>query len=158
MVRTDFELLRQARLTWDYMASTWNQWVLGYTPERQRSLLANVGVDDATWEKLAAILFVLAGIIVAMLTALALRQLKSRVRDPVKIAYLRYCDKLRRQGLTRGPAEGPVDYALRVGQLRPDLTPAVAVITRLYVALRYGTETSATALIELQRRVRQFSA
>jgi transglutaminase-like putative cysteine protease len=158
MVRTHFEFLRQVSLTWDYMANTWNQWVLGYTPERQRWLLANAGVDDATWEKLAAILFVLAGIIVAMLTALALRQLKSRVRDPVKIAYLRFCDKLRRKGLTRGPAEGPVDYALRVGQLRPDLTPAVAAIVRLYVALRYGTETSATALIELQRRVRQFTA
>jgi transglutaminase-like putative cysteine protease len=158
MVRTDFEFLRQARLTWDYMANTWNQWVLGYTPERQRGLLANAGVDDATWEKLTAILFVLAGIIVAILTALALRQLKSRVRDPVKIAYLRFCDKLRRKGLTRGPDEGPADYALRVAQLRPDLTPAVAVITRLYVALRYGTETSATALIELQRRVRQFTA
>jgi transglutaminase-like putative cysteine protease len=158
MVRTDFELLRQARLTWDYMASTWNQWVLGYTPERQRSLLANVGVDDATWEKLTAILLVLAGIIVAILTVLALRQLKSRVRDPVTIAYLRFCDKLRRKGLMRGPAEGPVDYARRVGRLRPDLTPAVATITRLYVALRYGTEASAAALIELQRRVRRFTA
>jgi transglutaminase-like putative cysteine protease len=158
MVRTDFELLRQARLTWDYMASTWNQWVLGYTPERQRSLLANVGVDDATWEKLTAILLVLAGIIVAILTVLALRQLKSRVRDPVTIAYLRFCDKLRRKGLMRGPAEGPVDYARRVERLRPDLTPAVATITRLYVALRYGTEASAAALIELQRRVRRFTA
>jgi len=158
MVRTDFELLRQARLTWDYMASTWNQWVLGYTPERQRSLLANVGVDDATWQKLTAILLVLAGIIVAILTVLALRQLKSRVRDPVTIAYLRFCDKLHRKGLMRGPAEGPVDYARRVERLRPDLTPAVATITRLYVALRYGTEASAAALIELQRRVRQFTA
>jgi hypothetical protein len=101
---------------------------------------------------------VLAGIIVAMLTALALRQLKTRVRDPVKIAYLRFCDKLRRRGLTRGPAEGPVDYARRVGWTRPELTPAVAAITRLYVALRYGAESSATALIELQRRVRQFTA
>ena len=158
MVRADFEFLRQARLTWDYMANTWNQWVLGYTPERQRWLLANAGVDDATWEKLAVILLVLAGIIVAMLTALALRQLKTRVRDPVKIAYLRFCDKLRRKGLTRGPAEGPVDYARRVGRTRPELTPAVAAITRLYIALRYGAESSATALIELQRRVRQFTA
>jgi transglutaminase-like putative cysteine protease len=158
MVRTQFELLRQVRLTLDYMASTWNQWVLGYTPERQRWLLANAGVDDATWEKLTAILFVLAGIIVAMLTALAMRQLKSRARDPVKIAYLKFCDKLRRKGVSRGPAEGPVDYARRVERLRPELTPAVAAITRLYVALRYGAESSATTVIELQRRVRQFTA
>jgi len=158
LVRGDVEFLRQLRLTWDYMANAWNQWVLGYTPERQRWLLSNVGVDNATWQKLAAILFCLAGVIVAMLTVLALRQLRSRVRDPVKIAYLKFCDKLRRKGLPREPAEGPVDYALRIKGSRPDLTPAVAAITAHYVALRYGVETSAAALIELQRRVRQFTA
>jgi transglutaminase-like putative cysteine protease len=158
MVRAPYEFLRQARLTWDYMANAWNQWVLGYTPERQRSLLANVGMDDATWEKLTAILFVLAGIIVAMFTALALRQMTSRVRDPVKVAYQRFCDKLRRKGLSRAPAEGPVDYARRVERQRPELAPAVDAITRLYVALRYGAESGTAALIELQRRVRQFTA
>ncbi len=48
-VRGDFAALRQLRLTWDLMANTWNQWVLGYTPERQRLLLSRVGIDDATW-------------------------------------------------------------------------------------------------------------
>jgi transglutaminase-like putative cysteine protease len=158
MVRTPWEFLRQARFAWDYMASAWNQWVLGYTPERQRSLLAHAGVDDATWEKLTAILLAVAGVIVAMLTAIALRQLKSRTRDPVAIAYRRFCDKLRRRGLTREAAEGPVDYASRIERLRPELTPAVEAITRLYIALRYGAESGAAALIELQRRVRQFTA
>jgi hypothetical protein len=158
MVRTPYEFLRQARLAWDTMANAWNQWVLGYTPERQRSLLAHAGLDDATWEKLTAVLLVVAGVIVAMFTALALRQLKSRTRDPVTIAYRRFCDKLRRRGLTREAAEGPVDYARRVERLRPELTPAVEAITRLYVALRYGAESSAAVLIELQRRVRQFTA
>jgi hypothetical protein len=158
MVRGDFEALRQLRLTWDYMANTWNQWVLGYTPERQRWLLSSVGIDNATWQKLAAILFVLSGIIIVMLTLLVLRQVRSQARDPVKTAYLRFCDKLRRKGLPRDPAEGPADYARRLETLRPDLTPVVAAITGLYVALRYGAETSATALIELQRRVRRFTA
>jgi transglutaminase-like putative cysteine protease len=158
MVRTPLAILRQVRLTWDYMANVWNQWVLGYTPERQRSLLANAGLDNATWEKLTAMLFILAGIVVAMFTVLALRQLKTRVRDPVKVAYLKFCDKLRRQGLPRDPAEGPVDYARRVERQRPELAPAVEPITRLYVALRYGAESSAAALVELQRRVRHFAA
>jgi transglutaminase-like putative cysteine protease len=158
MVRGNVEFLRQMRFAWDYVANTWNQWVLGYTPERQRWLLSTVGVDNATWEKLAAILFTLAGIIVAMLTVLAMRRLSSRTRDPVKIAYLKFCDKLRRRGLPREPAEGPVDYALRVGGRRPDLTPAVNAITALYVALRYGAERSAAALLDLQQRVRQFTA
>lgn len=158
MVRGDIEFLRQLRLTWDFVANTWNQWVLGYTPERQLSLLASVGVDNATWQQLAAILFCLAGLIVAALTVLALRQLKPRMRDPVKAAYRRFCLKLRRKGLPREPAEGPIDYARRIERSRPDLRLAVAAITQLYVALRYGAETSAAALIELRRRVRQFTA
>ena len=57
-VRGDFAALRQLRLTWDLMANTWNQWVLGYTPERQRLLLSRVGIDDATWHTLAVVLLV----------------------------------------------------------------------------------------------------
>jgi len=158
MVRGDFETLRQLRRTWDYMANAWNQWVLGYTPERQRWLLSSVGIDNATWQKLVAILFVLSGIIIVMLTLLVLRQVRTQVRDPVKAAYLRFCDKLRRKGLPRDPAEGPADYARRLERLRPDLVPVVTAITRLYVALRYGTTTGNARLEELQRQVRQFSA
>jgi transglutaminase-like putative cysteine protease len=158
LVRGGGEWLHQFRLSWDFMANTWNQWVLGYTPERQRWLLENFGMDNATWQKMAAALFCLAGVIVAIFTALALRQLKDRVRDPVKIAYARFCDKLRKKGLPRDAAEGPADYARRLESLRPDLAPAVTAITRLYVAMRYGAESGAAALAELQQRVRRFSA
>lgn len=158
LVRGDFALLRQLRLSWDFLANTWNQWVLGYTPERQRWLLARVGMDNATWEKLTAVLLVLSGIIVAAFTVMALRQLKNRVRDPAKLAYARFCEKLRRKGLPRDPAEGPIDYAHRIRLARPDLTAAVAAITRLYVAMRYGTAPESAALHELQQRVRGFKA
>ncbi len=158
MVGVDGEWLRQLRLSWDFMANTWNQWVLGYTPERQRWLLEGFGMDNATWQKMAATLLCLAGVIMAIFTALALRRLKDGTRDPAKIAYIKFCDKLRRRGLPRDPAEGPVHYANRLEKLRPDLASAAAAITRLYVALRYGAETSAAALEELKQRVRQFSA
>jgi transglutaminase-like putative cysteine protease len=158
MVRGDFETLRKLRLSWDYIASSWNQWVLGYTPERQQWLLSRVGMSNATWEKLTALLFVLAGAIVAVFTVIVLRQLKSRVSDPVRILYARFCEKLRRRGLPRAPTEGPVDYARRIERLRPDLQPAVAAITRLYVTLRYGPATDVGALDDLRRRVSQFKA
>jgi transglutaminase-like putative cysteine protease len=158
LVRGDIAFLRQLRLSWDFIANTWNQWVLGYTPERQRWLLSRVGMDDATWEKLTAVLLVLSGVIVAVFTLMALRQLKTRVRDPAKLAYARFCEKLRRKGLPRDPSEGPVDYASRVGLSRPDLTTAVAAITRLYVAMRYGASPEASELHELRERVSRFKA
>ncbi|MBM3359021.1 MAG: DUF3488 domain-containing protein [Betaproteobacteria bacterium] len=158
MVRGDFQLLRQLRLTWDLVTNSWNQWVLGYTPERQRRLLTSVGMDDVTWRALAIVLLWATALTVAVLSALMLRGLRLRVRDPVKIAYSRFCDKLRRKGLARDAAEGPSDYARRIAPLRPDLAPAIDAITRLYVALRYSAEASASALHELRRRVKQFSA
>ena len=158
LVRGDFEALRQLRLTWDLMANTWNQWVLGYTPERQRLFLSRVGIDDATWDTLAVILVGASFVVVLVLLVFLLRSVRTRVRDPVRIAYLRFCEKMRNQGLPREPAEGPVDYAQRLARLRPDLEPAVAVITNLYIALRYGTGASATALRELQQEVKRFAA
>lgn len=158
LVRGDFELLRQLRFTWDLMANTWNQSVLGYTPERQRRLLTSVGIDDATWRLLTMIMLSLAAVIVVVLSAFMLRRLKARVRDPVKIAYLEFCEKLRRKGVPRDPAEGPVDYARRLARARPDLAAAVNAITQLYVRLRYGAETSAAAFREFQQRVRRFAA
>jgi transglutaminase-like putative cysteine protease len=158
LVRADFEALRQLRQTWDLMANAWNQWVLGYTPERQRLLLSRVGIDDATWRTLAIVLFCATSIVVLVVSGLMLRQLKARVRDPAKSAYLRFCEKLRRKGLPRSPEEGPVDYARRLAGARPDLAGAIGSITSLYVLLRYGAGQDAQALDQLRRQVRRFTA
>jgi len=157
LVRGDFEALRQLRFTWDLIANTWNQWVLGYTPERQRRLMVGMGIDDSTWYGLTVVMLALAGLVVVILAAFMLRRLKVRARDPVRTAYLRFCDKLRRQGLPRAADEGPVDYAHRLERVRPDLALPVGTITRLYVMLRYGAGTSTAALQELRQRVKQFS-
>ncbi|MBI4193827.1 MAG: DUF3488 domain-containing transglutaminase family protein [Betaproteobacteria bacterium] len=158
MVRGDYALLRQLRLAWDSVANGWNQRVLGYNQDRQRRLLAQVGIDDATWRTLAIVLAGASGLIVLSLAPFMLRRLRTRIDDPVKRAYLAFCAKLRRKGLPRDPAEGPSDYAMRLARGRPDLVPAVTAITRLYVALRYGAETNPALVRDLQRRVREFAA
>ena len=43
-VRGNWQLLNRIRFTWDAMANSWNQWVLGYTPERQTKLLHRCGI------------------------------------------------------------------------------------------------------------------
>lgn len=157
LVRGDFKVLRQLKFTWDLMANTWNQWVLGYTPERQRQLLTGMGIDDTTWYSLTIAMLALAGVIVLILAAFMLRRLRSQVRDPARKVYLRFCEKLRRKGMPRASDEGPFDYAKRLERARPDLAFAVAAITRLYVKLRYEAEASASTLQELRQRVREFS-
>lgn len=157
LARGGYPVLRQLRLTWDSLANSWNQWVLGYNPERQRQLLSRAGIDDATWRTLAVILIATTGLIVLVLSLLMLRRLRIIVHDPVRRAYLKFCSKLEREGLPRDPAEGPSDYAARLAGLRPDLAPAVAAITKLYIALRYGVDTNAVSVRALQQQIRQFS-
>jgi transglutaminase-like putative cysteine protease len=158
LVRGDFELLRQLRFTWDLMANSWNQWVLGYTPERQRQLLTGMGIDDTTWYTLTAIMLALAGIIVVVLALFMLRRLRMHIGDPARVVYLRFCEKLRRKGFARAVEEGPLDYAQRLERARPELASPVLAITRLYVSLRYGSNSDPGMLGQLRQQVREFRA
>ncbi len=155
-MRTDLPVLRELRLTLDSLANTWNQWVLGYTPERQRSLLIRVGLDDATWQTLAGLLLAAAGIVTMVLAWITLRRLRVRVRDPVKLAYNAFCDRLRRLGLPRHSMEGPLSYAERIAHVRPDLDAHVRRFIALYVALRYAGVAGAHNVARLQQLAREF--
>jgi len=152
----ELEWMRQLRFTWDSLANNWNQWVLGYNPERQYQLLSQVGLDRATWRTLALTLVCLTAIITAALAATLLWRLRARPRDPAAAAYRRFCAKLARHGVVRGPAEGPLDFAERACRELPEAGQAIDDVTALYVALRYGKADWATALPELRRRVRAF--
>lgn len=155
--RGDFALLQRMRFTWDSLANNWNQWVLGYSPERQRQFLSRTGIDDANWRALALILLIATALIIGALMLYTLRKQQARKDDPAQRAYLRFCAKLAREGLPRGTTEGPIDYAVRLAQLRPDLAQAAAAITRIYVALRYGGNADPHAVRILWQQVRQFS-
>ena len=156
LMRTDLPLLRELRLTLDSLANTWNQWVLGYTPERQRALLTRIGLDDATWHTLAALLLAATGIVMMVLAWITLRRLRVRVRDPVKLAYMAFCDRLRARGLARLHMEGPLSYADRVVRARPDLHQPVRRFIELYVALRYAGESGPHDIGRLQQLARDF--
>ena len=158
LVRGNYPWLRQLQFSWDSLANHWNQWVLGYNPERQRWVLSRVGIDDATWRTLGISLVIATALVMLLLVPLMLRSLRARAVDPVQRAYSRFCAKLSRKGMARHPAEGPLSYAARLSRLRPDLAARVANITGLYVALRYGVNPGTGALRELEQAVRQFSA
>jgi protein-glutamine gamma-glutamyltransferase len=76
--------------------------------------------------------------------------------DPVKDLYERFCAKLARHGIARAPAEGPVLFARRAGDRRPDLASAIESINRRYIAMRYGGIATAQQLRKLRREIAQF--
>jgi transglutaminase-like putative cysteine protease len=153
LVRGDSAWLRQLRFTWDSMANNWNQWVLGYNPERQFWLLSRVGLDRATWQTLALILFVVTCLITAGFAAVLLRRLGRQRRDPVARIYARFCRKLARRGATRSPSEGPADFAERAVKEFPQAAATIRAITGMYINLRYGTLAGAEPTAQLKRLV-----
>jgi protein-glutamine gamma-glutamyltransferase len=156
LIRADVPWLRDLRLTWDSIASGWNQWVLGYNAERQNYMMSRVGMREASWRTLVILLVATTSVITAILALLMLRRRRARPRDPVVKAYERFCQKLRKMGVPRESYEGPNDYCERVMALLPELRAAIAQIKALYVTLRYSEEVRTTALEQLQQAVRSF--
>ena len=136
LMRADLSWLRDLRYRWDAVANNWNQWVLGYNPQRQSELLARLGMHAPDWQRMTAMAAVLSGALVFGLTLWALWQ-RRRV-DPAQALWLRATRRLARSGLPRLPWEGPRDYAKRVAAARPEISAAFLEIADLYGRVRYG--------------------
>ena len=136
LVRADLSWLRQIRFRWDAVTNSWNQWVLGYNPERQREVLSRFGMREPDWKAMTAVMAALCGLLLLGLTAWALHK---RVRlDPTVRAWNRLSRKLARIGLARQDWEGPADYAHRIALARPELAHHMSAIAALFIDLRYG--------------------
>ena len=142
LARPQFSWLHGMRFRWDALANTWNQWVIGYNPQRQRSLLASLGMHSADWQQMTAVFTALCGALLLGFTAWALRQ--RQLLDPATAAWNRLSAKLARRGLARQAWEGPEAYAERVvaalhGKAdEATLSAEIQAIATLYVRLRYA--------------------
>ena len=156
LLRGEYRWLHRARLTWDSIANSWNQVVLGYTFDRQRQLMQRAGIDDATWQTLVTAMFVATGAITLALAALMLHKLRALRPDPVAAAYARFCERLARRGVTRHPSEGPDAFRKRAAAAHPELARPIGLISELYIRLRYGAAAQAADALQLQREVTAF--
>ena len=149
--------LEPAALAWDAAANQWNLWVIGYTKQRQFSLLEKTGLPK-TWTHLVWILLLSIGIILLLTTAIMRFKgfaIRHRI-DPVQRSYERFCDKLARCGLPRRPDQGPLDYAHHVGSIRKDLKESVDSIIDLYIRLRYASEYETENIRIFNKSIRKF--
>lgn len=138
LARNSFDWLKQARYAWDAAANTWNQWVLGYNPDRQMRFLAQFGLAEVTWQNMVIILTAVSGLIILALSLVLLFRINAQRLDPVQRAYLSYCDAMAKRGAARKPSEGPRDFAARLSMQFPELRETAQKISALYVSLRYG--------------------
>jgi transglutaminase-like putative cysteine protease len=153
-------LLSRLRFRWDAINNGWNQWVLNYTPERQKNLLRSLGFDNIGWQTLA-LLAAAAG--AAIMLAIGIPMLISRSRrDPIERVYAAFCKRMTRYGMPPHLYEGPRSYGSRLASssLPVDSKHAVEQFLALLETARYAALDHASRiallpqLITLLNRIR----
>ena len=154
LMRQEFNWLRNLRDNWDAVGNKWNQWVLGYNPDRQREMLTRLGVSQPSWQLLAQIMFWSVAVVIGLTAVWLLWRFRSK--DAAQAAWLAFCAKLARRGLPRRADEGPIDYTARIATQMPERADAARAIAALYAELRYGRTTDRESLARLRRAVSAF--
>lgn len=134
--------LAKLRYNASAMNNGWNQWVLDYTPERQRSFMEGLLAALGNLRNLAA----LAAIALLLYVARAIR-LRGE-KDPIDALYWALCQRLGQLGSARERDEGPTAYARRLSAttLAQEKKDAAARFLQLYSAHKYGPAPAASGL------------
>jgi len=124
------------RLWWDSINYAWQKQVIDYNQETQRGWLERLGLRQS---KLILLIPTSAVLILGILPVLWWLQRPARHADPWMRAWQHACRRLAKAGLpARAINEGPLAYAQRVAQSRPDLASQFEPLAEMYAAGRYG--------------------
>ncbi|MDD3354362.1 DUF3488 and transglutaminase-like domain-containing protein [Zoogloea sp.] len=145
LARGDLVWLKALRNQFDALNNRWNQWVLGYNQGRQQEMMAWLGLHQAGWQELAALMSGALGLVMAVLAGWILRN-RHKI-DPIDRSWLTFCRRLSALGFPRQSWEGPIEYTRRVSTLRADLADPVLAIGTGYALLRYGQNPADHALL-----------
>lgn len=125
---------------WDAITNGWNQWVMNYTPDKQKSFLRSLGFDNADWRTMAMLLLVCGSVALGAVTLPLL--LHRQKRDPLDVLYRALCQRMAQRGLPRAPHEGPRAYRRRLIDADSPLTPqaksAASQFLKLIESARYA--------------------
>ena len=155
LVRLDNPVFRALRNRWEAANNAWNQWVLGYNPQRQREFLSRFGFGEPDWRAMTALMAVLSGL-ATLLIGLWMFVHRGRTSREVRL-WMRFCEQMAQIGLARNAWEGPRDFAARVARERADLGPVTRKAAECFAEVRYGTGRS-ERLQDLKDCLRQLSS
>jgi transglutaminase-like putative cysteine protease len=153
------DALQTIKFNWEAVSNAWNQWVLNYSPDRQRETLERLGMKTPTWQEMVTAMVVGVGLVSLVVTGWVLKS--RREHDPVQRAWQRFCKRLARAGVLRAPSEGPLDFGRRAHLALRQERPASAALPRInaivesYAALRYGRERSAAGVRQFTQMVKE---
>jgi transglutaminase-like putative cysteine protease len=150
---TPIAFLHNMGLTWDALNAKWNDWILGYGPDKQESFLEWLGMDEPDWQKMMLTLTVLVGAIIGLISLVLMMRYRPPPKDRAAILYRQFTKKT---GLTPNCGETPQAYAMRLSVEKEDLAVEVEQVTEKYLLARYAPP-DPTAIHRLRTAVDAFT-
>jgi hypothetical protein len=145
------------RMNWEAVENLWNQAVLNYSADRQRSLISGLGVAPS-WRNLSIAFSVTVTMMMVLLAALSLNH--REVRDPLAVLVAQVRTKLGLAGLKSPANEGLTNLRHRLSpHLRADQAEEVAALLQALEDARYRRVAATLKPADLRRlraRVRRF--
>ena len=134
---------KQMLYTWDMVNNRWNQWVIGYSDQKQKSLFKAIGIPEVTWRGLSYVLFATLAVFTLLIAANIFQAQRIRKNASEKI-YQQFLRKLRVLQIEKAPCEGVLDFSQRVARRLPNHTTELMNIADLYNQIRYADANPAT--------------
>ena len=128
---------RQLQFAWDMVNNRWNQWVIGYSNQKQKSLFKAIGIPEITWRGLSYVLFTTLSIFTLIIAASIFQAQRIR-KNAIEKIYQQFLRKLQPLRIEKAPAEGALNFSQRVARQYPDQTSELMTIAMLYNQIRYA--------------------
>ena len=151
----DRGLLKDLRFYWDALDNKWNQWVIGYGPEIQKEFLSALMNKDIDYEEIIYLLVISLTSVSLLVILFILKPFKRSIKEPVQLAYDRFCLKLARKGVSRELHEGPVTFSQRAIRNFPEHENTIKLVTAIYINLKYRSRDNAEQLSKMKLLTRQ---
>lgn len=148
------ESMQQLNFLWDAVNNRWNQWVVGFNDEKQRDIMAWLGLEKVGSYALVVLLAVGSSLFL-LFASLILMRPRQQKQSPVQRLYSRFCRKMAKRGLTRSANEGALDFAKRVAQQFPAIKSAVFAIAEDYYRVRYADQPTAECVARMKHNLKQ---
>lgn len=149
------DIVKQFSLAYDMANTSWNQWILGYSNDRQNRMMDLLGLEFLKGRYLGIGMIIGVMMISIIITYAVWYGSRQRV-DKVQKYYLKFCAKLAKKGVNRHSYEGPNDFSHRVVNTHPEWEKQVTNIIHSYISLRYQERFEDGELQKFATQIRAF--
>jgi len=127
--------VHQVTMAWDAINARWNEWILGYGPETQKSFMRWLGMLEPTWRKMMVTLIALVIGIVMVISLVLMFRYRPPQKDEAARLYARF---VARSGLQPRTGETPRHFARRLQHAGNIGQGTIDTITAAYMEARYA--------------------